>query len=292
MTQLEIVQHHPIEELIVNYPPWHHARSQKPRSFEQFVDMVCASEKYAGKIKGIWELIQTDMHTGEIVKRLWNMNVVTDSGADKILKRAINSASATLPNLFNQMAITDNSGSTTLQAALTSGNAYTTLTVAALPAAIPATTGGVATTLVIGFGTGQTQTVTLSAGASAGATSISVTSFTANANYAIGTAVVPNPHVAEDPTSLAGAHVSYSGAMATGAFTYTPTTGTGNRTLVASQLFQNGSGTNTPVGFYTDVWIVNTNPVAGAGQTVAHEINTPMRCDLQNTVTANATIKI
>ncbi|MEI6607394.1 MAG: hypothetical protein WCP35_18945, partial [Verrucomicrobiota bacterium] len=75
---------------------------------------------------------------------------------------------------------------TTLGAALASGTAYTTLTVAALPVAV--TSGQVIT---INNGT-TTQNVVASAAASAGATSITVTSFTANAVYGVGSTTTPN----------------------------------------------------------------------------------------------------
>jgi hypothetical protein len=269
---------------IVNYPLYHHC-SVKPRNFDDFCDMISGDGK---GIKGIWEWVQWDGKSGLVLARIWNVNVVTDSGADKILKRAINSASATLPNLFNQVAITDNSGSTSLTTALSNGQTgITSLAVAALPASIPS-----GTVLTLGYGTGQNQQVTTSALANAGATSISVQSFTANAAYGIGTAVVPNPVVTDDPSSLSGVHVSYSGALLTGAFTYIPTTGAGNRQVVVTAVFQNSGGTNTPVGNYTDAWIVNTNPVSGVGQTADHVINTPMRCDASNNVTTNNTVKI
>lgn len=276
---------------IVNFAPYHQERSQRPRNFDQFQQMVCADPAYAGKTKGIWEIIRSD-RDGNVLERLWNMNVVTDAGAISLLKRGCNSAGATLPNLFNQIAMTNGSGSTTLTTALTNGQTnITSLAVAALPAAIPATTGGVATQVTIGFGSAQTQVVTLSGGASAGATSISVNSFTANAAYGIGTAVVPLPNVAEDPSSLVGTLVSYSGALSTGAFTFTPTSGAGNRTDLVTFQFTTAGGTS--VGNYTDFWIVNTNPVAGTGQTLAHEINMPMRCDsTPNNVTATVTLKI
>lgn len=72
---------------------------------------------------------------------------------------------------------------TTLDTALTSGTAYTSLAVAALTGAIAA-----GDTLTIGTG-GTAQTVTASAAAAAGATTIAVNSFTANAAYAIGTTI-------------------------------------------------------------------------------------------------------
>src|SRR5438309_1168919 len=110
---------------VVNFVDYHQERSQRPRNFDQFQDMVCSSKKYAGQTKGIWEIVRSD-RDGHVLERLWNMNVVTDAGAIAILKRGCNSAGATLPGLFNQIAMTNGSGPTTLTAALTNGQAGVT----------------------------------------------------------------------------------------------------------------------------------------------------------------------
>lgn len=288
------------EQLTVNFAPYHKARSQKPRDFDQFCNMVCASRKYKGKPKGIWEFVQTDAKTGKVIHRQWNMNVVTDNGAINILASAI--ANASNANPWNNILITNNSGSTTLTTALTNGQtAVTSLAVAALPAAIQS-----GTTIQLGYGTGQTQNVVTSALAAQGATSISVTSFTSNAAYAIGTTVVPVPAVTDNPsnanlTANATTPLSqYSGVIVAGGFTYTPTTGLGNRSVLATFVFKNATnGGSTANGNYTDAWLVNVTSAASnatsglfVGNYVAHEINTPMRCDNSNNVTASVTIKI
>ncbi len=77
-------------------------------------------------------------------------------------------------------------GDTTLSSGLTSGNAYTTLSVAAIAQA-----EAVGDTLTMGLGS-TTQTVTVSTAASIGATTIHVSSFVANAAYASGTPVNDN----------------------------------------------------------------------------------------------------
>src|SRR5712692_6643310 len=97
------------ERHIINYPMYHKT-PVKPRGFLEFCDMVADDPKSG--IKGIWEWVQWNPKTGLVVARQWNVNVVTDHGAIQILSRAINSASATLPALFNQVAITNDSGST------------------------------------------------------------------------------------------------------------------------------------------------------------------------------------
>lgn len=283
------------EILIVNSADYWKS-SIKPRGFAEFCEMVDTQ----GRITGLWEFVQSDAKTGRVKKRLWNKNVVTDNGAVNILASAI--ANASNANPWNNILITNNSGSTTLTTALTNGQTgVTSLAVAALPAAIPS-----GTTLQIGYGTGQTQNVTTSASAAQGATSISVTSFTSNAAYGVGTAVVPVPQVTDNPTNAnltANATTplsQYSGVIAAGGFTYSPTTGLGNRSVVVTYVFKNATnGGSTANGSYTDAWLVNvtsgaSNATSGlfVGNYVAHEINTPMRCDNNNNVTATVTIKI
>jgi hypothetical protein len=289
------------EILVVNHPAYHRERSQRPRNFAQFVDLVCASPEDKGKIKGIWEFVQSDPKTGRPKKRLWVMNTVTDNGAVNILASAI--ANASNANPWNNILITNNSGSTTLTTAL-AANApgVTTLAVAAVPAAIPS-----GTTLQLGYGTGNTQTVVTNGATSQGATSITVNSFTVNATgFGIGQAVVPQPSVADNPTnaaltSNASSPLSqYSGVITAAGFTYSPTTGAGNRSVVVTFVFKNSTnGGSTPNGSYTDAWLVNvtsgaSNATTGlfVGNYVAHEINTPMRCDNNNNLTATVTVKI
>src|SRR2546421_11414143 len=60
----------------------------KPRNFLDFCDMVDTG----GKPTGLWEFVQWDPKTGEVRKREWNKNVITDDGAIEIFKCAINSA--------------------------------------------------------------------------------------------------------------------------------------------------------------------------------------------------------
>lgn len=289
------------EILIVNHPAYHRERSQKPRNFEQFQDMVCASPEHAGKIKGIWELLQTDPKTGHVKKRLWAMNVVTDNGAVNILASAI--ANASNANPWNNILITNNSGSTTLTTALTANaTGVTSLAVAAIPAAIPS-----GTNLQLGYGTGNTQTVTTNGATSQGATSITVNSFTVNATgFSIGANVVPQPNVSDNPsnaalTSNASSPLSqYSGVIAAGGFTYSNTTGAGNRSCVVTFTFKTATnGGSTTAGVYTDAWLVNvtsgaSNATSGlfVGNYVAHEINNQMQCNNANNLTSTVTIKI
>lgn len=283
---------------LINIPEYWQQRSVRPRGFAE----ICGMVETHGKITGIWRWEQWDPKTGEIRKREITKNVVTDDGAIEIFKCAITNAVPAA--VFNNIYINNNSGSTTLTTALTNGQVgVTSLAVTALPAAIPANYPSPAnansTQLLIGYGTGQTQTVTVGGAASQGATSITTGSFTSNAAYGIGTAVVPLPNVAENPSNAnlkanqSSVVEQYSGNLLAAAFTYTPTTGAGNRSVVVTFTFKtSANGGSTSIGTYTDAWLVNVSSAAGAGNYVAHEINTPMRCDNSNNLTVTITIKI
>ncbi len=278
------------EILIVNDPNFWKS-PVKPRGFAQWAEMYEGN----GKLTGLWEIIQFNPKTREIVQRVWNKNAITDQGANYMLQRTLNSSAATLPNLFNNVLITNNSGSTTLTTALTNGvSSGTSLAVAALPAAIPS-----GSTIQVGFGTNQTQVFITTALALQGATSISVTAQNANATYPIGSAVVPLPNVTDNPNNagLTGNATTplsqYSGNLPTGAFTYTPTSGQGNRTALVSYTFANASnGGSTPNGSYTDAWIVNVASGASTNDYLAHEINSPMTCNNANSIQTNVTVKV
>ena len=290
------------ELLVVNYPPFHKS-SMKPRGFADFCEMV-EREKYP---VGIWEWKQTDAKTGQVKRREWNTNVVTDNGAINILASAI--AAASNANPWNDLLITNNSGSCTLSVA--SGTVATTsLTVTAIPAAIPldypAPIASTVTQCTLGYGGATTQVISMNAAAAQAATSLTLVSFTPTINFPIGTALVPLPNVGENPSNAnltanqTTALSQYSAALAAGAFTYTATTGAGNRNVVVTFTFKtSANGGSTAVGSYTDAWLVNvasaaSNATTGlfVGNYIAHEINTPMRCDNSNNVTVTVTIKI
>jgi hypothetical protein len=289
---------------LVNFPDyWKHP--MHPRNFADFVDMIDTQ----GKILGIWELTQWNPKTGKITKREWTKNTVTDNGAVNILGSAI--AAASNSSQWNNLYINNNSGSTTLTTALTNGQtAVTSLAVAAIPAAVPldypAPIASTVTQLTVGYGSGQTQTVSMNAAASQSATSLTTVSYTSNAAYAIGTAVVPLPNVGENPSNAnlkanqSSVVEQYSGNLSSGAFTYNNTTGAGNRNVVVTFVFKtSANGGSTAIGNYTDCWLVNvsssaSNATSGifVGNYIDHLINTPMRVDNSNNVTATCTIKL
>lgn len=284
---------------LINVSDYWKQTQVRPRGFQELCDML---EPREGKPLGIWEITQWDPKTGEIRKRDINLNVVTDNGAINILTSAINNAVPAA--VFNNLYINNNSGSTTLTTALTNGQTgVTSLAVAAIPAAIPlnypSPANATVTQLTVGYGTGTTQTVSMNGSASQAATSLTTVSYTSNAAYAIGTAVVPLPNVAENPSNAnlkanqSSVVEQYSGNLSSGAFTSTQTTGAGNRSMQVVFVFKNSTnGGSTANGNYTDLWLVNVSSSAGANNYVAHEINTPMRVDNSNNVTATCVIKI
>jgi len=274
---------------LVDYEPYHRL-SVKPRGFKEFCNMYDQKE---GGAAGLWEVVQLDAKTGDPKIRVWSNKVLTDKGATNILESAISNA---VPSaVFNNLYINNNDGSTTLTTALTNGQtSVTSLAVAALPAAIPS-----GSQIQLGYGTGQTQTVTTSALANQGATSISVTSFTANAAYAIGAAVVPVPQVTDNPSNAnlkanqSSVVEQYSGNLSSGAFSTDSTTGAGNRSRTVVFLFRNSvNGGSTPNGDYTSLWLVNVSSAAGVNNYIDHLVNTKMRVDNSNNVNATCTIKI
>src|SRR6266576_2948675 len=112
--------------------PLYYKTAVKPLNFEAWAEMY---EPTGPDPLGLWEVKLTDRFTGKILQRIWARNVITDNGATAALKNTWNNAGSAVA-IFNQIAISKDSGSTTLTSALTSGNAVTTLAVQALPAAI------------------------------------------------------------------------------------------------------------------------------------------------------------
>ena len=285
------------EQLLVALPEYWKS-SVKPRNFNDFCEMIDTQ----GKITGIWEWRQWNPKTGKTVKREWNKNVVTDDGAIEIFKCAI--ANAVPAAVFNNIYINNNSGSSTLTTALTNGQtAVVSLAVAAIPAAIPLnniTPATGVTSILVGYGTGQTQNVSMNGAAARLATALTTVSYTSNAAYAIGQNVVPLPNVGENPTNTnlkvnqTGTVVEkYSGNLAGGAFTYTPTTGAGNRLVQVTFTFADATnGGTTSDGLYTDAWLCNVATAATTNNYVCHEINTPMQVNTTNNVTVTITVKI
>lgn len=266
----------------------------KPQSFEEFAALFSAEDH--GPL-GLWCLKQINKYSGEVEVEQWRKNALLDTGALGALKNAFSAAGAVVAP-FNQIAITTACGATTISGALVSGTQYGptngtySLNVSALPAAIAATTGGVATVLLLGNPFGQFQLLTLAAAASASATSITVNTFVANANYSAATSLVPQANEAENPSALSGT-VSYSGTLST--FTYSGS-GKGNRQVYMPVTFTTTNtgqpGGSATTGSYTEAWCINHNPVNAVGQCGVHVTFAPMTVNGSSNFQVNVVEKI
>jgi hypothetical protein len=228
------------------------ARQRKPTTFS---DVLKLSKPYECP----WQFETWDSNTGELYERFIAHNVITDNGAISMIKNIWNSSGSAI-GIMNHVVVSPNGASSKLTSA-TGVSPITTLAISALPAAL---SNGA--TLTLGYGGATPQTVTLSAGASLGATSLTVTSFTPSANFPIGTDICAIPSVTDNPSSVAG--TVDSGALSGGAFTYTATTGLGNRNVV---IVATETGTSGNAGTYTEAYTSN-NATIGTGTTASHVI--------------------
>lgn len=224
-----------------------------------YEDTVSVLPESFWKEHALWEMKVYDANKA-LTKYAINSNLITDIGAISMLKNTYYSSGGQVP-IFQYVALAQGTASTQLATALSTSTPATSIAVNALPAGSAIVVGQ---QIILTSGA-NTQTVTCAtSGAAAGATSVTVTSFTPNFNYPVGTAVQPQPAFADNPSSLVSA--TYVG-LSSGAFTYTPTTGNGNRQVAFTASF---TGTSGNAGTYTEAWICNTNPVASTNQTSNH----------------------
>lgn len=242
------------EELIVKCAEYHRS-SIKPRGFQEFIDM------YDGPHKCWWELKNSDKLTGKVNQRIWVPNVITDNGGISMLKNTFNNAGSAV-SIFNHVVISPNGCSTKLTAT-TGTSPITTLSVQALLA--PISNGA---TMTLGFNGTNPTTVTInnSGGYAIGATSLTVNSFTPPINFPVGTDLVANPSVTDNPSSVSG--TVDSGALSSGNFTFNATTGTGNRNVVIVVTF---NGTTGNAGTYSEAYTSNAGTIA-SNSTASHAI--------------------
>lgn len=245
--------HIPAYDFVALPDYWQLPEAERPNTLQGIMEVVAKAHEC------IWEFKNYNKRTGRVNNRMLVKNIITDNGGISLLKNLWNSSGSAV-SIMSHVVASPNGASTTLTAA-TGTSAITTLSVNALPAALSS-----GATLTLGYGGGTTQTVTLSSGASLGATSLTVTSFTPTINYPIGTAVVPIPSVTDNPSSVSG--TVDSGALSSGAFTYTATSGTGNRTC---QIIATLTGTTGNAGNYTEAYTSNAGTIA-SNSTASHVI--------------------
>lgn len=247
--------HIPAYDFVALPDYWQLPEAERPNTLQGIMEVVAKAHEC------IWEFKNYNKRTGRVNQRLLAKNVITDNGGISLLKNLWNSSGSAV-SIMSHVVASPNGCSTTLTSA-TGTSAITTLSVAALPAAIAN-----GATMTIGYGGGTTQTVTInnSGGYSAGATSLTVNSFTPSINYPIGTALVAIPSVTDNPSSVSGS--VDSGALSSGAFTYNATTGTGNRNVVIAATLV---GTTGNAGNYTEAYTSNAGTIA-SNSTASHVI--------------------
>jgi len=227
-------------------------RQRKPTTYEEI-------RRLSKPYECPWQFETWDTSTGELYERFVAKNIITDNGGISLLKNLWNNAGSAV-GIMNHMVISPNGVAVSLTAA-TGTSAITSISVTALQAALP--TGS---TLVIGYGGATTQTITTTGTNSLGATSITVSSFTPTINYPIGTNVVANPVVTDNPASVSG--TVDSGALSAGAFTFTATSGTGNRKVDIVVTYTGSTGN---AGNYTEAYTSNAGTIA-SNSTASHVI--------------------
>jgi hypothetical protein len=227
-------------------------RQRKPTTYEEIL-------RQSRPFECPWQFEKWDTNTGELYERFITHNLITDLGAMAMLKNTWNSAGSAVP-IFNHVVISPNGCSTKLTVA--SGTSpITSLSVNALPAGLAN-----GRQLTLGFNGATPQTITLNATANAGDTTLTVVSFTPSTNFPIGTDICAIPLYTDNPSSVSGS--VDSGALSSGAFTYTPTTGLGNRQVQIQLTF---TGTTGNVGTYTEAYTSN-NGTIGSNTTGSHTI--------------------
>jgi hypothetical protein len=226
------------------------------RERPQSLQALCALLMPQPGIRGIWEVRTSDARTGEIWERSVYKNAITDNGAQYAIGNLFASTgAASLP--MNVMCISTEAGSSTLSSGLSSGTSYTSLSVNALPNAIPA-----GYQLVIDYGTGSAETVITTAGASASATTITgITAvpsgtYVAGFNHSSSASVVPVALVTDNPSSSPTGSQYLN--LVSGDYGAISGTGQGNRTRTITKLF---AGATTVAATYTWVRLANANPL-------------------------------
>jgi len=234
---------------------WEAPVKHRPKSLVEIYD------KLAKPHECLWEFKTTYKKTGEVIERSIHKNVITDKGAIAMLKNTWNNAGSAV-GIFNRFHLSPNGCATRITGA-TGTSAITTLAVESLPAALADNDQ-----LTLGYGGANEQTVQVNNGAgyAIGATSITVDSFTPAINFPANTALVANPKYTDNPSSVS--NTVDSGALAGGDFTFTETTGLGNRQVAIHKII---TGTTGNAGQYTEAYTSNAATIA-TNATASHLI--------------------
>lgn len=249
---------------------------QRPQTYEDALKLI-------KRPAGIWQFVQRNAHTGEIVQELWQENTLTDNGATSMLKNTLNASSAGI-GVAKYIAIDASLGIATV-GAISSGGTVTSITITALTGpTIPSGTtllinpGGTTNKLLVSTTQSITGAGTCTVSSTPGpGSSIAAGSYAryANDKDVLGTALSSMPTT--DVSSLTSP-VSYTAALPSGQWTFSGT-GKGSRTMsvttVSAYTFQTTANSNpstATVGTYTSFWLVNTSPVSSTSHTFVHGV--------------------
>lgn len=252
-------------KLLVSIPEYYEKSSTvlPPQNFEDMVERL-------NRPGGYWRVCTVDKKTDEILIEQWIQNAYTDNGVGVMFKALAGASTpSTAPGSY--IAIDQSLGSTSLTASIASGGTVTSISVAAPTG--PSIPSG--SKLVINPGTANTLTVVTTQAITTAAT-ITVNSVTGPASTIASGSTIRYDYnsIATTDVSSLSAPVSYTASLPSGQFSYTLTTGYGNRTL---QITNNGaylfSTTGSPVATaasYTAAWLTNASPVASTANTFVH----------------------
>jgi len=208
-----------------------------------------------------------------IVERLIAQNIVTDTGAGALLK-VVGTAAPTL--YFNHLQLC--TGAAVAQVSTAMGTTGVT--------AIPVISNGTAFTngmsITLGFGTANAETLTVGSGSTSTSIVCGATTKTHNANDW----VVQNPLTSDNPSSVSNGYDS--GALASGAFTYSGT-GAGNRQVQV--IYDFPANSSAPGAGYVDMY-TSSAAIIAAGTTGSHLTHSPLLVNGSTGVNATYTISL
>lgn len=248
-------------KLLVSIPEYYNG-GLVPQNFEDFMEHI-------HRPGGYWQVLQRDKYSGEVQTEQWIQNCYTDNGVTVMFK-ALAGASTPSTVPASIIAIDASLGNAGLGASVASGGTVTSLTLNTALFNGPTIPSG--TKLVVNPGTGNTLTVVTTASITSASSSVTVTSTPGPGSTIANGATIRYDYTAvptSDPSSLS-APVSYTSSMPGGQFTYTITTGYGNRTLAVTNntayLFSTTGSPVATAGSYTAARLVTTNPLSAATQ--------------------------
>ncbi len=197
-----------------------------------------------------------EMCPEEILERRIVKNVMTDYGVLTCMHVIGYAAEA---QYFNHLQLA--TGAVTAQVSTAMGTTGVT--------AIPVISNGTSFTsgmiVTLGYGTANAENVTVGSGSTSTSVVCSATTKTHSANDW----VVENPSTSDNPSSVSNGYDS--GALASGAYTYSGT-GAGGRQVKIIYNFPANSG--APGSGYTDLWLASAATIA-SNTTAAHLTSSP-----------------